>query len=307
MGDTLKHLPDGQDFFDTSKGGDHFGQMKDFGFGPSIAGYEKHQAAPPFAADEPDHGPGGPQPYANGGARMGHMHPHGHHVVHVQHHPDGKVVHHHAHGGFTVHHADGHISHHAHGGAEVGHEANMAHGAHHMAHGGTHPHGHQVMHTSEHDGMHIEHHAHGGYSVHHPDGQVTHHDAHGGVCHAHGGMHYAHGGEHDDEAQDKAMIAKGIHEHEDHEHHGEHTDLHLARGGGARLPRSMTPKAAHMKSPVGKGMPVNKPPRNPNVTRTAPDEMPGGQMGYGVQPSDETGGPPMGGVTAMRKGGMHKR
>ena len=296
---TRRDLPPGQDFFDTKSGGDHFGEMKEFGFGPSIAGYEKHQAAPPFAADEAEKGPGGPQPYAKGGTA--HVHPHGHHIVHVEQQHDGSVVHHHAHGGYSVHHADGHVSHHAKGGMEVGHGGHMAHGGmRHMAHEG-HPHGHKVEHTSMHDGMRVEHHAHGGYTVHHPDGNVTHHDAHGGMCHAQGGMH-------SDEAQDKAMVAKGIHQHEDHEHEGEHTDLHLARGGRPRMPGAK----AHGKKPGMGAMPMNKPPRNPNVSRTPPDAMPGGQMGYGVQPSDEdgnasAGAPPMGGMTAMKKGGMHRR
>ena len=41
----------------------------------------------------------------------GHVHPHGHRVVHVEHHPDGAVIHHHAHGGMTMIHPDGRMQH----------------------------------------------------------------------------------------------------------------------------------------------------------------------------------------------------
>ncbi len=80
-----------------------------------------------------------------------HMHPHGHHVVRVEHHPHG-VVHHHAHGGYTVHHHDGAISHHHRHGGVIAH-----HAAPHMAHGG-HPDGH---HSGE--GTYVGERAHGGH------------------------------------------------------------------------------------------------------------------------------------------------
>lgn len=57
--------------------------------------------------------------HATGGAAH-HMHPHGHHVVHVEHREhDGAVVHHHHHGGHSVHHADGRITHHHPDGSPV--------------------------------------------------------------------------------------------------------------------------------------------------------------------------------------------
>ncbi len=122
-----------------------------------------------------------------------------------------------------------------------------------------------------------------------------------------------------DVAQDKAMVTKGVHEHEDHLHHGEHTEMHLARGGRMpRLPRNMKPKAARF-HPLNEESALNRPPHNPNVTRTPRNAMPGGQMGYGMEPSDESGamepsdegmdgGMGSSGVTPMRTGGkVHRR
>jgi hypothetical protein len=45
-----------------------------------------------------------------------------------------------------------------------------------------------------------------------------------------GHRHLAHGGR-VDEAEDKKMITKAVHEHEDHEHGGKHTKLKLRDGG----------------------------------------------------------------------------
>lgn len=157
----------------------------------------------------------------------------------------------------------------------------------HEGHG--HPHGHHVVHV-HHDpssGAVIHHHAHGGYTMHHPEGHVTHHTEHGHHL-AHGG-HMAHqGGEGTHVA--KLMSSKAVHQHEDHEHHGEHTDLHLARGGKAHMPNPMAGKE-----------PMNRPPRHPQKNTSPPNQMPGGQMAYGVQPSaepDQSGDMPQ-----MHKGG----
>jgi hypothetical protein len=46
-----------------------------------------------------------------------------------------------------------------------------------------------------------------------------------------GHRHLAHGGRVSDEAEDKKMVTKAVHEHEDHEHGGEHTKLKLRDGG----------------------------------------------------------------------------
>jgi hypothetical protein len=127
---------------------------------------------------------------------------------------------------------------------------------------------------------------------------------------ARGGHHMGHGGDMDAEA-DKKMVAKGIHEHEDHEHGGEHTELHLAHGGVVgehpRIPRDMIPAAKKQHTPIGDGMPINRPPRNPRMSRTPPNAMPGGQMGYGIQPPDDSDmGAGSGSMPAMAKGGHHR-
>lgn len=277
--------------------------------------------APPYASSEPtrgskmraeptEMGEQAPGDYARGG-HVEH-HPHGHQVVHSERREDGSTIHHHAHGGMTVHHADGHMTHHHHDGSPV-----------HAAHGGgmqshMHPHGHHVVHVEHHaDGRIIHHHAHGGHTVHHKDGRLTHHHGDGAPVHAaHAGMEHMHDAEGEyvhrakgsDMAQDKAMIKKAFVQHEDAEHHGEHEDLHLARGGMAShrtsLPHGMKPKMASHHSPV------NTPPRNPNLTTTPRNMMPAGQMGYGVEPSAE---PDVAGSTQgipqMNSGGhvRHKR
>jgi hypothetical protein len=319
----MKHIPDGGSFFDTQ----HHGQHRDFGFHGSIAGNAptvgpKHVAepmgpgggdytkggtvarggSPPFAGSEPTAGSKHvPEPMDAGGgdyAHGGHVHPHGGHIVDVEARQDGGKVCHMSHGGMTIHHPDGHVTHHTHDGRQI-------HGSEHFAHGGgsehhIHPHGHNVMHVEQMaDGRIIHHHDHGGHTVHHRDGRVTHHyadgtpAAHGGHMSGIEGMHdeseYAHRarGGHMDAAEDKAMIEKAFSQHDAHMHHGEHENLHLARGGNVPLPRGMKPKVAHHRSPIGSAMPVNRAPRNPRNTPSAPGEMPGGEMGYGVQPGSE--------------------
>lgn len=307
---SIQHLKDGQDF------GDHPDAFPEsFGFSGSAmkGGKAKSMANKPDSPKTHDSGEmntDGGNSYAKGGM---HHHPHGHSVEHVDHHHDGTVVHHHAHGGYTMMHPDGSMSHHAGDGAMM-----------HMAEGGHHPHGHEVVDVEHHhDGTVVHHHAHGGHTRHHPDGTMTHHDAHGGhVGHmAHGGienMHdseseYAHRAKGGDEAEDKAMVKKGIREHEDQEHHGEHSDIELAHGGAMpRIPRSFKPQAGKNKSPI------ETPPRNPQRMRSPRNEMPSGQMGMGVEPSaepfeagsDQTGlGDAMGGSGAggMKAGGHRRR
>ena len=193
----------------------------------------------------------------------------------------------------------------------------------HYAHGGeSHPHGHSIVHVERKpDGRMIEHHAHGGHTVHHPHGMVSHHHHDGSPVHAaHGGfahdeeaeyvhrpenehlIHRAKGGRAGDEAEDKRMIKKAFSEHDRELHHGEHTDLHLARGGFARhrvrLPRDMSPAGERPHSPI------NTPPRNPNVTSSPANDMAGGQMPYGVQPSSEPSG---GDMAQMHRGGRTRK
>ena len=158
-----------------------------------------------------------------------------------------------------------------------------------------HPMGHQVTHV-EHNaatGEVTHHHAHGGYTVHGKDGSVSHHGPDGQQMMGHGShnpgegtyLSKQRGG---DLAQDKAMVAKGVHQHEDNLHGGQHTDLHLARGGRTRMGgHHMKKPPIGGKMPGAKGEPMNRPPRNPTKSVSTPNAMPGGQMAYGVQPSAE--------------------
>lgn len=86
-----------------------------------------------------------------------------------------------------------------------------------------------------HGGHHKEHHAKGGHHDMSHIGNEQHSDdyAHGG--HHKGHKKYAKGGHHvdPDAAEDKAMVKKGIRQHENHEHGGKHTDLKLRKGGEA--------------------------------------------------------------------------
>lgn len=175
------------------------------------------------------------------------------------------------------------------------------------AKGGTiHPHGHDVVRVEhrQHDGAVVHHHAHGGHSVHHKDGRVTHHNwdgspagMPGGIEHMHDAeSEYAHGGhhrDHPDEARDRALIREMMAKEE----RGEP----LAHGGlahRATLPRGMRPAAMRGHSPV------NSAPRNPNVSPSTPNAMPGGVMPYGVQPGTEPG---MDAGPRLRKGGAARK
>ena len=190
-----------------------------------------------------------------------------------------------------------------HGSGPPDAQSQFGHGGHHMPH--MHPHGHEVMHVEHHPHGVMHHHAHGGMTMHHHDGSITHHDHMGMPIAHHSAHHMAHGGHpgmmqdesthvgkmarggHKDMAQDKAMVAKGIHQHEDHEHHGEHTDLHLARGNRVpnsrpRLPRGMKPTSERPHSPVGK-----PPAMTAMRTPMGRNRAPGGPMDLGVEPSAE--------------------
>jgi hypothetical protein len=261
----IRHLKDGQDF-----GPEHFD--KGFGFSGSSEGYDEHSAAPPFAGTKPTSGPHMSQESTPAYADGGHVHPHGHHVVRVEHRGDGAVVHHHKHGGFSILHPDGSFTHHL----ADGHAA-MAHGGmHHGASVHSHPMGHEVSHVESHGDREVHHHKHGGYTVHHEDGRITHHN-HDGAPMGHGAM--------------VDMAGKAVFQHETQEHDGEHSDLHLARGGMA-MPGMGKSKMRRPKMPKGEGAltegsAINRPPRNPMMSTTPRNAMPAGQMPYGVEPSAE--------------------
>lgn len=116
---------------------------------------------------------------------------------------------------------------------------------------------------------------------------------------------YAKGGPvRSDIAQDKALVKKGIHQHEAQEHGGKLSKLDLRRGGKvgkSKAPSRARKHASKPKAPamddggMSKGMPINRPPRNPNVTASPKNAMPGGVMPYGVQPSTEPDVPPASG------------
>lgn len=293
----ITHVKDGDDFFS----GSHRGSHESFGFHGSLNPLpttgEKSQRMD-FAdtktskrvLEPTEMGEGSPNDYATGGHVHPHQHPHGHRVHHVEE-REGMKVEHHEHGGMTMHHHDGRVTHHHHDGSPV-HAASGGHMGAHM-----HPHGHHVAHVEhrEHDGAVVHHHHHGGHSVHHPDGRITHHHQDGSPVHSmHGGMEqmhdhegeYAHGGHardsmrHPDAAQDRHLIKEMITKHD----RGEH----LATGGRARLPHGMKPPGMHPHSPI------ETPPRKPQMTRSPTNQMAGGVMPYGSQPSDEPGYEPGG-------------
>lgn len=323
----IRHLRDGEDF-----GPSHF--SKDFGFSGSSQGPDVPDTHGPKSRPEPTEMGEGGGDYSHGGAAHGHSHPHGGHIRHEEPHASGGKICHYDHGGYSHHHGDGSVTHHHADGSPV-------HAAHGGAMGGAHlhPHGHAVTHTEPHphiEGAFIAHHSHGGHTVHHKDGHVTHHHSGGapatgmmGVEQMHDSSEYAHGGHHrmadggslepggaynkggragrrenpkGGDGREKALITKAVHQHENHEHGGEHTDLHLARGGMAgmrtRLPRDMRPAAARQHSPI------ETPPRDPKLTTTPRNQMSGGEMPYGVEPSAE---PDMAGseqgIPQMRRGG----
>lgn len=299
----IRHLKDGENF-----GPEHFDRA--FGFSGSAEGVSpKPSAAQMEGGRHSGHlsekNGGEPSTYAGGG--MADHHPHGHHVVRSEGHDDGTTHHHHAHGGITVEHGDGHMSHHHHDGSPVKMAEGGMHEMHHL-----HPHGHDVAHVEHHaDGRIVHHHSHGGHTVHHKDGRVTHHMEdgspvammpHSGIETMHDSSEFAHGGQHrGDMAGEKAMIRKGVRQHEDHEHGGEHTDLALAGGGRTRLPRGMRPMAARIKTPT-EHMPSQR--SMPSMRNEQPA---GSGMGYGVEPSaepDDAGSDQ--GVPTMRRGGAKK-
>ncbi len=274
---------------------EHF--SKEFGFSGSTAGQRaprgaqedetpasskiRGKSAVPYDADVATHGShmGGFEEHGKGTmdfARGGEVHhPHGHEPMHEEEHMGGGRKVHHMHGGHSIHHPDGHVTHHHHDGSEV--PAHMARGGH---SGTMHPHGHHITHT-EHksDGRVIMHHAHGGHSVMHPHGHMSHHGADGAPA------HMAMGGHHDPESE----------------------YVHKARGGHQlagkpqTLPRDMKPAGMRHHSPIETA------PRDPGITTTPRNQMSGGEMGYGVEPSAEpdTAGDGQG-IPQMRRGG-HKR
>ena len=309
------------DFFD----GEHSARHRDFGFRDS-APMGRHDRAPDRPTEDnqiTDH-------YARGGE----SHPHGHSIVHVERRPDGRMIEHHAHGGHTVHHPHGMVSHHyhdgspvhaAHGGFAHDEEAEYVHRPEnehliHRASGGSITYGEKQDKANE--GLRSTRDRKGRLdALQKPNDldmqevqdqrdskwrtdylQKLNDSGMQEVQDQRDANGYKKGGPAGDEAEDKRMIKKAFSEHDRELHHGEHTDLHLARGGFAgrrvRLPRDMSPAGERPHSPI------NTPPRNPNVTSSPANDMAGGQMPYGMQPSSEPSG---GDMAQMHRGGRTRK
>ena len=285
----VSYLKDGEDF-----GTSHF--PRDFGFAGSADGTGKgdhhpgrerdaaNKSKPTRVKGHQGHHHSGHEGAPEGElySKGGHVHPHGHKVVEVEHHEDGSVTHHHAHGGFSHHGVDGEVTHHdARGGMCHAHGGGIEGAREHRGRSAvkTHPHGHHVTHVEMLDGAEVHHHAHGGMTLHHDDGRVTHHHGDGAPV-----ENFARGG---DEAEDKAMIKKAFRQHDEQEHHGEHTDLHLRRGG--------------MPMPgMGAAVMPHSTPRRQKIASTMP--TPGG-VPAGIPPAPDDEGP----VPGLRHGGRARR
>jgi hypothetical protein len=100
-----------------------------------------------------------------------------------------------------------------------------------------------------------------------------------------------------DMAQDKAMVKKGIRQHETQEHGGKHADIKLRKGGMPKgMSKMMKAKGKHKAMPP-KGMRnVQKPPAMP---------MAANPMMSGAPPAPDfnDGDRPPQGITTMRRGG----
>lgn len=253
--------------------------------------------------------------YAEGG--QVNIHPHGQDLHHVDSEMDGGVTHHHSHGGYTTFHTDGNITHHTADGQEAMPNAPTPY-----ADGGSvnaHPHGHSVTHTERMADREVHRHSHGGFTVHYDDGRApTHHGKDGVPAYHTGGTagEYAKGG-HADEKQDRTLIKKMMAEEDKGE--GMARGGHVKRHPHHKMPTPAEPMpmgraAAPKPAPMQGGMPINRPPRNPQRSPSPRNEMPGGVMPYGVQPSAEpdisTGsvgnapGVPIG--AGMKRGGKMK-
>jgi len=93
-----------------------------------------------------------------------------------------------------------------------------------------------------------------------------------------------------DIAQDKAMIKKGIRQHETQEHGGRHADIELRRGGA--MPKGIGALRSALKA------------KSPKRAMRKPSMMPAAPMASDAPPApdfSDNGVPP--GLTAMRRGG----
>lgn len=146
---------------------------------------------------------------------------------------------------------------------------------------GGHPMGHQVVrvHHDPGTGAVIHHHQHGGYSVHDADGSVSHHMADGQPAMA-AGQHNPGEGTFLSKMKSPAGIGGSM--DMDDQGGGEPA---MARGGHFGHKKPMSRPGGKM--PGQQDQPSNRAPRNPMRNPSRPNDMPGGQMAYGVQPGSE--------------------
>lgn len=109
MGKNIRHIPDGQDF-----GPADFGHSKDFTFGASAQDApSSRRGAPPSPSGDRAPSPGMAAEGGAEGAPATAGHPSGGKVVKVTHDPEtGAVVHYYANGSYSMHHPDGGVTHH---------------------------------------------------------------------------------------------------------------------------------------------------------------------------------------------------
>lgn len=342
----MRHIPDGEGFFDSKHGQMH----GDFGFSGSIkqreagghppfggnkptkmsgaaekpgdyaGGGAVHGGAVPYAGDEPTHGMKSvPEPMEeNGGSDYAHggtIHPHGNEVVHEEPFATGGRICHMSHGGYTIHHPDGRQTHHTARHREI---EGMAMGGEYANSGmHLHPHGHSVVDVKQElGGAVIHHHSHGGYTKHHADGRQTHHMADDTPAHmARGGIEQMHDPETEYVHRNKMARGgmadeKGMIKKAFRQHeNAEHDGEHEdlhLARGGNR--KHLPPGMGAKPMGGGSEMPINRPPRFGRNATTPKNMMPGGEMAYGVQPGSE---PDAAGteqdIPQLRRGGMARK
>lgn len=139
----------------------------------------------------------------------------------------------------------------------------------------------------------------GGRSIEfHPDGRIMVH--HGASMDEHDSSELAHrqnfakGGhveakeQASDIRQDKALVKKGVRQHETQEHGGKHSTLKLAEGGAVKGGRNKV-RPKETSGALSQASALNREPENPQETETSPahELLPAGNEPYGVEPSDE--------------------
>jgi len=111
-----------------------------------------------------------------------------------------------------------------------------------------------------------------------------------------------------DAKEDKALVKKGVGQHEDQLHGGKKSTLKLAKGGHVKGLKSLRGARGAKKRTAARGAgPVNRPPANPINDATPAEPMAGGVMPYGTEPGTEAD--PAGstqGIPQLKGGGKVK-